>query len=65
MRVTTRTYEKQIANAITEVIINEMLYNADLKDRIASSSFIHMPDWYIRVSSDMLHQDGAMKQRTG
>lgn len=40
--------EHQIASAITEVIINEMLYNADLKDRISSSSLIHMPDWYIK-----------------
>jgi WD40 repeat protein len=43
-----QTYERQISAAITEVIINEMLYNADLKDRIASSSVIHMPDWYIK-----------------
>jgi len=41
-------FEKQIASSITEVIINEMLYNADVKDRIASSSVINMPDWYIK-----------------
>jgi hypothetical protein len=41
-------YQKQIAAAITEVIINEMLYNADVKDRVASSSLINMPDWYIK-----------------
>jgi Tol biopolymer transport system component len=43
-----KSYENQIASAITEVIINEMLYNADLKDRITSSSLIHMPDWYLK-----------------
>jgi Tol biopolymer transport system component len=43
-----QSFENQISAAITEVIINEMLYNADLKDRIASSSIIHMPDWYIK-----------------
>jgi WD40 repeat protein len=43
-----QAYERQISAAITEVIINEMLYNADLKDRITSSSIIHMPDWYIK-----------------
>ena len=42
------TYQQQIAAAITEVVINEMLYNAETKDRINSSSLIHMPDWYIR-----------------
>ena len=41
-------YEQQIAASITEVIINEMLYNADIKDRISSSSIISMPDWYIK-----------------
>lgn len=41
-------YQKQIAASITEVIINEMLYNADVKDRIASSSVIYMPDWYMK-----------------
>ena len=41
-------FERQIAASITEVIINEMLYNADVKDRIASSSMINMPDWYIK-----------------
>ncbi len=42
------SYQKQIAESITEVIINEMLYNADVKDRISSSSVINMPDWYIK-----------------
>ncbi|MGC1391627.1 MAG: hypothetical protein WA816_11370 [Bacteroidales bacterium] len=41
-------YKRQIAASITEVIINEMLYNADIKDRISSSSLITMPDWYIK-----------------
>jgi Tol biopolymer transport system component len=41
-------FERQIAASITEVIVNEMLYNADLKDRVASSSVISMPDWYIK-----------------
>jgi len=41
-------FQKQIAASITEVIINEMLYNAETKDRISSSSLIYMPDWYIK-----------------
>ncbi len=41
-------FQRQIAAAITQVIINEMLYNADVKDRISSSSLIYMPDWYIK-----------------
>jgi len=41
-------YQKQIAASITEVIINEMLYNADIRDRVSSSSLIYMPDWYLK-----------------
>jgi WD40-like Beta Propeller Repeat len=41
-------FQKQIAAAITQSIINEMLYNADVKDRIASSSVIDLPDWFLK-----------------
>jgi Tol biopolymer transport system component len=41
-------FQKQIAASITEVIIKEMLYNADFKDRITSSSEIVMPDWFLK-----------------
>ena len=41
-------YQKQIASSIAQVIINEMLYNAEQKDRVASSSEIYMPDWYLK-----------------
>ncbi len=41
-------YERQIAASIAQVIINEMLYNADVKDRVASSSLIYLPDWYMK-----------------
>jgi len=41
-------YQRQIAASIAEVIINEMLYNADVKNRISSSAIISMPDWYIK-----------------
>ncbi len=43
-----KAFERQIASSIVEVIINEMLYNADIKDRIASSSIINLPDWYLK-----------------
>jgi hypothetical protein len=41
-------YNKQISQSITEVLINEILYNAEIKDRVSSSSLITMPDWYIK-----------------
>lgn len=41
-------FHKQIASAIAEVVINEMIAGADLKDRTNSSSSFYMPDWYIK-----------------
>lgn len=41
-------YRKQIAAAIAESIINEMLYNADVKDRKSSSSEITLPPWFLK-----------------
>jgi len=41
-------YQKQIAASIADVLVNEMLYNADVRDRVTSASLIYMPDWYIK-----------------
>jgi len=41
-------YQKQIGASITDMIINEMLYDADVRDRINSSSVITIPDWYLK-----------------
>lgn len=41
-------FQNQIAASIAEVIINEMLYNAETRDRVSSSQVINMPDWYIK-----------------
>lgn len=41
-------YQKQIASSIVEAIVNEMIANADIKDRVASSTTFYMPDWYIK-----------------
>jgi hypothetical protein len=40
--------QRQISSSIAEAIINEMINNADLKDRSNSSSAINMPDWYLK-----------------
>ncbi|MBM3420478.1 MAG: hypothetical protein FJY11_05015, partial [Bacteroidetes bacterium] len=41
-------FNNQISSSIAEVLINEMLNNADVKDRTSSSSQIFFPDWYIK-----------------
>ncbi len=39
--------ERQITGAITETIIQEMLYGGVLKNRITSNTQIHLPEWYV------------------
>jgi len=41
-------FNNQISSSIAEVLINEMLNNADVKDRTSSSSQIYFPDWYMK-----------------
>lgn len=41
-------FNKLIASAIAEVVVYEMLYNADLRDRVTSNSEIQIPEWYIK-----------------
>lgn len=43
-----KKFEQQIAAAISEVIINEMLYGNDLKENFTNSTLINLPDWYIK-----------------
>ncbi len=39
-------FEKQITAAITRVLINEMLYGFDIKDNVANTTLINLPEWY-------------------
>ena len=41
-------YQKQVAASITEIIVNEMLYDAETKNRISRSTSIDIPNWFLR-----------------
>jgi len=41
-------FSKLIASAIAEVVVYEMLYNAEMRDKVTSSSEIQVPAWYIK-----------------
>lgn len=41
-------FDKVIASAIAEVVVYEMIYNADMRDKVTSSQTIHTPEWYIK-----------------
>lgn len=41
-------FAKQIASTIAEAVVYEMVYNADTRDKVSSSSEIAFPEWYIK-----------------
>ena len=40
--------EEQITAAVAEVMLNEMLYGSDLKNKLANSTLLSLPDWFIK-----------------
>ena len=38
--------EKQIVAAMTEMLINELLYGSNIKDNLANSTLLTLPEWY-------------------
>jgi len=41
-----KKFDQQISAAITEVILQEMLYGGSVRDRLASSTLMNLPQWY-------------------
>lgn len=41
-------YKQQIISAITEVLLTEMLYSGNIRQRVTNSTFINLPEWYTR-----------------
>ncbi len=41
-------FKQQIVSAITEVLLSEMLYGGNLRQRLSSSTFLNLPEWYIK-----------------
>ena len=42
-----KDFKRQIKSAIASVILNELIYGSDFKARLANSTLIALPDWYI------------------
>lgn len=40
--------EKQLNAAIAEVMLTEMIFGSDIKDKVASSTLLSLPDWYVK-----------------
>jgi len=40
--------EQQISGAIVQVLIGEMIYGIDLKQNVASSTLLNLPEWFVK-----------------
>ena len=43
-----KKFEQQISAAITEVVINELLYGNQFRENLTNSTLINLPDWYFK-----------------
>ena len=43
-----RKFDQQIKAAITEVLLQEMIYGGSMRERLASSTLVNLPDWFYR-----------------
>ncbi len=41
-------FKQQILSAISEVILQEMMYGGNARDRLASSTLLNLPEWYYK-----------------
>jgi hypothetical protein len=41
-------FEHQISAAIAQVILNQMLYGNELRENVANSTLINLPEWFIK-----------------
>ena len=43
-----KKFQQQITSSTAEVILNEMLYGSELRDNVANSTLINLPDWFTK-----------------
>jgi len=67
-------FDQQIIAAISEVILQEMLYGGSVRDRVTSSALLNLPEWYYKgllsylskgwdIETDDRVRDGILNNR--
>jgi hypothetical protein len=41
-------YKQQLKSAITEILLTEMIYGGNVREKLTSSTLLNMPEWYIK-----------------
>lgn len=43
-----KKFQQQITQSVAQVVLNEMLYGNELRENVANSTLINIPDWYMQ-----------------
>ncbi|OFX17872.1 MAG: hypothetical protein A2033_18260 [Bacteroidetes bacterium GWA2_31_9] len=43
-----KKFEKQISAAVAEVLLTQMIYGTDFKNKLANSTLMSLPDWFVK-----------------
>lgn len=43
-----KKFEEQVSAAIAEVVFTEMIYGGNMREKLASSTLLNIPDWYMK-----------------
>lgn len=52
-----QNFEAQITKALAQIFLNEMVYGTDFKTRLANSTLIAFPEWYMKGLVSYLSED--------
>jgi len=50
-------FEKQITEAVAEIVMNAMLYGSSFRDRMSSSALLNLPPWYLKGLQSYIAND--------
>ncbi len=56
-----KKFQHQISAAIAEVILTEMLYGNDLRENMANSTLINLPDWFTKGLLSYLSENWSVE----
>lgn len=55
-----KAFQDQISAAISQIILNQMLYGNDLADNVASAALINIPDWFSKGLNSYMSENWSV-----
>ena len=57
-----KKFQQQITQSIAQVTLNEMLYGSELRENVANSTLINLPDWYTQGLLSYLSENWSVEK---